>query len=104
MRKLVVSFILTGVDLNFAAGTNAVKAAQAVTQQTPIVFTTVDDPLAFGLVKSYAQPGGNITGVGRSRSSARGETPRFNVATREPTTTRRRRKVRWHLRQNEHKK
>ncbi len=43
-----------GVDLIFAAGSNAVKAAQAVTQQTPIVFTTVDDPVAFGLVKSYA--------------------------------------------------
>ncbi len=52
-----------GVDLIFTAGINAAKAAQAVTQQTPIVFTTVDDPVAFGLVKSYAQPGGNITGV-----------------------------------------
>ncbi|MCZ6871946.1 MAG: ABC transporter substrate binding protein [bacterium] len=53
-----------GADLIFAAGSNAVKAAQAVTQQTPIVFTTVDDPVAFGLVKSYAQPGRNITGGG----------------------------------------
>jgi putative ABC transport system substrate-binding protein len=51
------------VDLIFANGVNAVKATQKVAQKTPVVFTGVDDPVAFGLVKSYARPGGNLTGV-----------------------------------------
>jgi ABC-type uncharacterized transport system substrate-binding protein len=40
-----------GVDLIFTSGVTATKAAQRVTQTTPIVFTAVDDPVAFGLVK-----------------------------------------------------
>ena len=51
------------VDLLFTAGVNATKAAQAATQNIPIVFVNVDDPVAFGLVQSYARPGGNLTGV-----------------------------------------
>jgi putative ABC transport system substrate-binding protein len=52
-----------GADLLFAVALNATKAAQKATQKTPVVFTGVDDPVAFGLVKSYARPGGNLTGV-----------------------------------------
>jgi len=52
-----------GVDLLFASGVNAAKAAQGATQTIPIVFTYGDDPVAFGLVQSYARPGGNLTGV-----------------------------------------
>jgi putative ABC transport system substrate-binding protein len=52
-----------GVDLIFTVGVGATKAAQGATQQIPIVFTDVDDPVEFGLVKSYAQPGENMTGV-----------------------------------------
>jgi putative ABC transport system substrate-binding protein len=52
-----------GVDLIFTVAVNPTKAAQAATRQIPIIFTAVDDPLAFSLVKSYAQPGGNTTGV-----------------------------------------
>jgi len=52
-----------GVDLIFTAGVNATKAAQVATQSIPIVFTDVDDPVEFGLVQSFARPGGNLTGV-----------------------------------------
>lgn len=52
-----------GVDLIFTVGVNPTKAAQEATRHTPIVFATVDDPVAFGLIKSFPQPGGHTTGV-----------------------------------------
>lgn len=52
-----------GVDLIFTDGIPATKAAQAATRQIPIVFASIEDPIAFDLIKSYAQPGGNTTGV-----------------------------------------
>jgi putative ABC transport system substrate-binding protein len=52
------------VDLIYAVGAGAVRAAFAATRDIPIVgvdFTT--DPLAAGYAKSYGRPGGNITGI-----------------------------------------
>jgi putative ABC transport system substrate-binding protein len=37
--------------------------AKEETQEIPIVFIGVSDPLAIGLVKSLAHPGANVTGV-----------------------------------------
>jgi len=44
-------------------GTPAALAAQRATTTIPVVFTAVADPLLSGLVRGFAQPGGNITGV-----------------------------------------
>jgi len=53
-----------GVDLIVASGGgNAAKAAQASTHRIPIVFIGESDPVGRGLVKSFARPGGNITGI-----------------------------------------
>lgn len=41
----------------------ATKAAQAATNQIPIVFIGSGDPVGQGLVQSFARPGGNVTGV-----------------------------------------
>ena len=38
-------------------------AAQQATTTIPIVITGVNDPVGTGLVRSYARPGGNITGT-----------------------------------------
>jgi putative ABC transport system substrate-binding protein len=53
-----------GVDLIVTSGgDNTAKAAQMATTQIPIVFMAVSDPVGAGLVKSFARPGGNITGI-----------------------------------------
>ncbi len=52
------------VDLIFASDVPAAKAAQLVTTRIPIVFAGLGgNPVEMGLIQSFAQPGGNITGV-----------------------------------------
>lgn len=57
-----------GVDLIFTSSEAAAKAAKAATGTTPIVFTLVGDPVAAGLVKEIAHPGGNLTGISGLRT------------------------------------
>jgi putative ABC transport system substrate-binding protein len=52
-----------GVDLIFTTGDPATRAAQQATDRIPIVFSGSLDPVAMRFIKSFAQPGGNITGV-----------------------------------------
>jgi putative tryptophan/tyrosine transport system substrate-binding protein len=49
-------------DVIVAHSTPGVAALHAVTQDIPIVFVNVADPLGSGFVASIARPGGNITG------------------------------------------
>ena len=51
------------VDLIIAAPTPAVSAAKQATATIPIVIATAGDPVASGLVASFARPGGHITGM-----------------------------------------
>ncbi len=52
-----------GVDILFTNNTAPAKAAQMATNRIPIVFYGAGDPVGLGLIKSFAHPGGNITGV-----------------------------------------
>jgi len=52
-----------GVDVIFAVGPPQALAAAKATDKIPIVFVGGGDPVAMGLVKSLAQPGGNLTGL-----------------------------------------
>lgn len=50
-------------DAMFTCQVGVTEAVLAVTKLVPIVFVWVADPVDSGLVKSYARPGGNVTGV-----------------------------------------
>jgi putative ABC transport system substrate-binding protein len=52
-----------GVDILFTINPAPTKAAQMATNRIPIVFYGTGDPIGLGLIKSFAHPGGNITGV-----------------------------------------
>ena len=43
----------------------AIRAAKQATKTIPVVMVAPQDPVAAGLVGSFARPGGNITGVSR---------------------------------------
>jgi len=50
-------------DVIIAEATPAIAAAQKATSTIPIVMSPSTDPIGSGFVKSFARPGGNITGV-----------------------------------------
>lgn len=52
-----------GTDILFTVNPAPAKAAQMATSRIPIVFYGTGDPIGLGLIKSFAHPGGNITGV-----------------------------------------
>lgn len=51
------------VDVIVTPTTEAAMGARKATQSVPIVGTFLGDPVRFGLVQSYARPGGNVTGL-----------------------------------------
>jgi len=61
LPELVAELVRMKVDVLVATGGTAV-AAKKVTQTIPIVSLS-QDPVAFGLAKSLARPGGHVTGV-----------------------------------------
>ena len=51
------------VDLIYSLSTSITLAVKRATARVPIVFYAGTDPVVVGLVKSYARPGGRLTGV-----------------------------------------
>jgi putative ABC transport system substrate-binding protein len=51
------------MDLIFTVGTSVTRAAKEATKSVPIVFYAGTDPVALGLVKGFAKPGGRVTGI-----------------------------------------
>jgi len=64
LPELAAELVKTNPDVMVAGfGTATAKAAQASTASIPIVFTSVGDPIASGIIKSLSRPGGNLTGL-----------------------------------------
>ena len=63
LPALVQELVQLKVDVIVAPTTPVARAAMATTNTIPIVFTIVSDPVGSGLVRSFAHPGGNVTGM-----------------------------------------
>ena len=63
LPRLAAELVRLPVDVVCTAGSQATGAAKQATSSIPIVFATVAFPDQTGLVRSYARPGANITGV-----------------------------------------
>ena len=66
--ELARELIRLPVDVLVVGGGVSAQHAMAATATVPIVFTTVGDPVATGLVSSLARPGGNVTGLSNLQS------------------------------------
>ncbi|MCM2674428.1 ABC transporter substrate-binding protein [Alkalicoccobacillus plakortidis] len=60
---IATNFVSDGVDMIFANSTPSAISALQATQEIPIVFTSVTDPVEAGLVSALDEPGDSITGV-----------------------------------------
>jgi putative tryptophan/tyrosine transport system substrate-binding protein len=63
MRAHAEELVRLAPDVILAVSLSATKAVQQQTRTIPIVFVNVGDPVAGGLVKSFARPQGNTTGI-----------------------------------------
>jgi len=70
---LVAELLRLNLDVLFAPSTPAALAAKNATQTIPIVFASVSDPIANGLVSSLARPGGNVTGPSQMSADLSGK-------------------------------
>jgi putative ABC transport system substrate-binding protein len=65
LPDLAADLVRSKVDLIIVGGTRVALAAKQATSTIPIVVAGAGDPLSVGLVESFKQPGGNVTGVSR---------------------------------------
>jgi putative ABC transport system substrate-binding protein len=60
---LAAELVRLNVDVLVTEGTPSSLAAKQATRLVPIIMVYVGDPVASGLVRGLARPGGNVTGV-----------------------------------------
>ena len=68
LPAIVKELIGSGVTVLVTAGTPATLAAKRASTTIPIVLVGVDDPVSLGIVESFGQPGGNVTGLSLTSS------------------------------------
>jgi putative ABC transport system substrate-binding protein len=73
MRQEVAKLLMQQPDAVMTFTPRITESALAETRTTPLVFVWVDDPVKAGMVKGYARPGGNATGVSNRFSEVIGK-------------------------------
>jgi putative ABC transport system substrate-binding protein len=73
IRALAQELVSLKPDIILTIATPATAAVQRQTRTIPIVFGTVDDPVASGIVERLDRPSGNITGFGGFEASLGGK-------------------------------
>ena len=63
LTQIIANFMADDVDLMVGIATPVALQMQAATEEIPVVFAAVSDPLAAGLVDTLENPGKNITGT-----------------------------------------
>jgi putative ABC transport system substrate-binding protein len=63
LPTLVAELVALKPDVIIAEATPAIIAAQRATSTIPIIMSPSTDPIGSGFIKSFAKPGGNITGI-----------------------------------------
>jgi putative ABC transport system substrate-binding protein len=63
LPALAEEAVRSGSDVIVVGNPQAAVAAKDATKTIPIVGVSLDDPVALGLIKSDAKPGGNVTGL-----------------------------------------
>ena len=75
LEQIIANFISDDVDLMVAIATPVAMAMQGQTEEIPVVFAAVSDPVGAGVVDSMDKPGHNLTGT----SDALDTTAVFNL-------------------------
>jgi putative ABC transport system substrate-binding protein len=73
VRRAAAELVASAPDVILCAGTPMAAVFHELTSTVPIVFVNVADPVASGLVASFARPGSNITGFVSVESSLGGK-------------------------------
>jgi len=63
LPELAVDLARQSLELIVVASTEGAAAMKAATSTIPVIITSAGDPVYSGLVRSYAHPGGNLTGL-----------------------------------------
>ena len=64
LTRLALDLVRLRVDVLYALGPQAIRAARSATLTIPIVGVDLEsDPVARGFIASFGRPGGNITGL-----------------------------------------
>jgi putative tryptophan/tyrosine transport system substrate-binding protein len=73
ISDLVAELVQLKVDVLVSGTVPAILAAKQATKTVPILMVTNVDPVATGIVDSFARPGGNITGLTRLTKDLNGK-------------------------------
>ncbi|HWC44574.1 MAG TPA: ABC transporter substrate-binding protein, partial [Casimicrobiaceae bacterium] len=68
LSTAATALVTSDVDLIVAVGQAAALAASRATHRIPIVFTSVGDAVAAGILADRTRPGGNVTGISSLQS------------------------------------